>query len=326
MPRCLVFTLPFALIALSPTVSSAADPNCPDGWLCEGNGPPQPGAPSQPPAPGPGPGSSPPQPAAPPGPSAGPGPAPPPSYPPGYYPAPSYPPGYYPAPSYPPPSYPPPSYPAPSSGSLQQNPSETGPSIEVSPDNPPPKRRRRRGFREWGFNLHLAGALLDNHREHVKNTGLGGLGFAFRYRPLPALALEAGVDVLKGSDHQGYVRTEAALLLNTLVFFNPRDVVQVYALGGLGFSGANVSIEPPRGEANLERYEEHYSYFGGQLGLGLEVRVSQRVALGGDVLAFVRGRSDEQWRDIPEYIDRDSPRTMNPAGGGALRAGITFYW
>jgi len=168
--------------------------------------------------------------------------------------------------------------------------------------------------------------VLDNHREHVENTALGGLGFAFRYRPLPPLAIEAGIDVLKGTDHQGYVRTEAALRLNALVFFNPHDVVQVYALAGLSFSGANVSIAPRTAEAHFKRYDEHYSYFGGQLGLGVEVRVSRRVALGGDVSAFARGRSDEQWQDLPEYIDRNTERATNPSGGGALRAGITFYW
>ncbi len=286
MPRCLVYALPFALFALTPAVSLAAGEDCPDGWFCEPNAAPQPAAPSQPPAPPPGPG-------APPSPGVAPG---------------------YAAPGYPPPGYPRP-----------QDPQQAGPVITVPPDNPPPKRRRR-GFREWGFKLHLEGALLDNHSEHVENTAMGGLGFGFRYRPLPPLAFEAGVDLLKGTDHRGYYRSEAALLLNVLLFFNPHDVAQIYALAGLGFSGANVTIEPRRTQASARRYDEHYSYFGGQLGLGLEVRVSRRIAVAGDLIGFIRGRSDEHWREIPEYIDFDTARTSGTSGGGLLRVGVTFYW
>ena len=197
--------------------------------------------------------------------------------------------------------------------------------ITVPPEPPPPKRRRRR-FHEWGFNLHLEGALLDNHSDHVKNTAMGGLGFGFRFRPLPPLAFEAGIDLLKDNEQHGYSRTEAALLLNTLLFFNPHDVVQIYALAGLAFSGADVSITPHRGEAPFKRYDEHYSYFGGQLGLGLEVRVSRRFAIGGDVLGFVRGRSEQRSHEIPEYIDNETERISRTSGGGLLRAGVTFYW
>ncbi|MEI9938160.1 MAG: outer membrane beta-barrel protein [Pseudomonadota bacterium] len=306
MPRCLVYALPFALAALSPEVSFAAGEDCPDGWFCEPSAAPQPSAPSERPAPAPPLGSRPPGPSMPPTSGAAPG------YPP---------PGYAPAPpGYPPPGYPPPGYP-PSPGP----PNQTVLSLQVPPDNPPPKRRRNR-FHEWGFNLHLEGALLDNDPRHEENTWMGGLGFAFRYRPLPPLAFEAGVDLLSSGDHQGYTRSEAAFLLNTLLFFNPHDVVQIYALGGLGFSGANVTIAPRSGDSSFKRYEDHYSYFGGQLGLGVEVRVSRRVAIGGDLTGFIRGRTDDRWDDRPEYIDSTGQRASDSSGGGLLRAGVTFYW
>ncbi len=115
-------------------------------------------------------------------------------------------------------------------------------------------------------------------------------------------------------------------MLNTLLFFNPHDVLQVYALAGLGFSGANVSIAPRAAETPVKRHDEHYSYFGGQLGLGVEVRVSRRIAIAGDLIGFVRGRTDERWDDSPEYIDSNSYRYSNTTGGGLLRAGVTFYW
>jgi hypothetical protein len=196
------------------------------------------------------------------------------------------------------------------------------------PENepPPPVRRHRRRFHEWGFNLHLEDAILGNKPERASHSGMGGVGFAFRYRPLPPLALEAGIDLLTGTDFQGYSRGEAGLLLNTLVFFNPHDVVQIYALGGLGFSAANVTIAPRSGETAFQSHDEHYSYFGGQLGVGVEVRVSRSIALGGDVLGFIRGRTDDLANTVPEFEDPNTHRATNTSGGGLIRVGATFYW
>jgi len=223
--------------------------------------------------------------------------------------APGAPPG--PAPAYAPPGYPPP------------------PEDEINldvPDNPPPRKRHRRAYREWGFNLHLEAALMGNKPERANNAEMAGLGFGFRYRPLPPLAFEAGIDLLTGTDFQGYSRSEAALLLNTLVFFNPHDVVQIYGLGGLGFSGATVTIAPRSGETSFKRHDEDYSYFGGQLGFGVEVRVTRRIALSGDLIGFVRRRTDDLSDTTPEFVDPETHRTTNTSGGGLLRVGATFYW
>jgi opacity protein-like surface antigen len=190
----------------------------------------------------------------------------------------------------------------------------------------PPVRRKRHPFHEWGFNLHLEDAILGNAKSRASNSGMGGVGFAFRYRPIPVVALEAGVDLLTGTDYQGYSRSEAALLLNTLVFLNPHDVVQLYALGGLGFSGASVRVAPRNGDAPFASHDEGYSYFGGQLGLGLEVRVSRSIALGGDILGFVRGRTDNNANSAPEFEDPTTHRVTNTSGGGLIRVGATFYW
>jgi len=220
---------------------------------------------------------------------------------------------------YAPPSYPPPGY------------DERPMHLEV-PDNPPLKevdvwKKRHRDFRrEWGFNLHLEAALMGNKPERASNAGMAGLGFAFRYRPLPPLAFEAGIDLLTGTDFQGFSRSEAGLLLNTLVFFNPHDVVQLYGLGGLNVSGATVTIAPRAGEAAFSRHDEDYSYFGGQLGIGLEVRVTRRIALSGDLLGFIRTRTDDLSDDVPEFTDPNTHRTTNTSGGGLIRVGASFYW
>ena len=293
MPRCLVYALPFALVALAPAVALASD-DCPDGWFCEPNAAPPPGAPNE--GPRPSPGSRP----------AEPGVAPQPGV----------------APVYAPPGYPPPGYPPARDPDADEEREEL--SIDV-PEEPKPKRRRRRG-REWGFNLHLEAALLGNKPERASNAEMAGLGFGFRYRFVPAVAFEAGVDLLTGTDFQGRSRNEASLLLNTLVFFNPRDVVQIYGLGGLGFSRADVTIAPRSGEANFPRYDETYSYFGGQLGIGLEVRVTRRIAIAGDLLGFIRTRTDDRSERVPEFIDSTTHRATNNSGGGLLRAGVTYYW
>ncbi len=187
-------------------------------------------------------------------------------------------------------------------------------------------RRHRRPYHEWGFNLHLEDALLGSKPERASNAGMAGLGFGIRYRPLPPVAFEAGLDLLGGTDFQGYSRTEVALLLNTLVFFNPHDVAQFYMLGGLGLSGADVTVVPHAGDPNFKRRDEHYSYFGGQLGLGLEVRVTRRIAVSGDLLGFVRTRTDTQSETAPEFVDPNTHRATNTSGGGLLRLGATLYW
>jgi len=195
----------------------------------------------------------------------------------------------------------------------------------VQPSNQSASKRRQRGYREWGLNLHLEAALLGRESEQIE-SGMGGLGFAFRYRPLPPLALEAGIDFLKGTDPQGYARKEASFLLDALLFFNPRDVVQVYALAGLSFSGANVTIAPRADDTYFKRHDEHYGYFGGQLGLGVEVRVSRLLAVGGDLIGFIRGRTDDHSGDEPQFINGGTQRVDDRIGGGLLRAGVTFYW
>jgi hypothetical protein len=102
--------------------------------------------------------------------------------------------------------------------------------------------------------------------------------------------------------------------------------VQIYALGGIGFSGADVTIAPRSGDAPFPRHDEHYSYFGGQAGLGVEVRVSRSIALGGDILGFIRGRTDDNASSAPEFEDPNTHRVTNTSGAGLVRVGATFYW
>jgi hypothetical protein len=94
----------------------------------------------------------------------------------------------------------------------------------------------------------------------------------------------------------------------------------------MAFSGANVTIAPRAADSYFKSHDEHYSYFGGQLGLGVEVRVSRRVAIDADLIGFVRGRTDHHADDDAGFIDSNSQRVNDTSDGGLLRAGVTFYW
>ena len=99
---------------------------------------------------------------------------------------------------------------------------------------------------------------------------------------------------------------------------NPKNKTQFYLLGGLGWSAATVKLN--------DAASEHYGYFGVQGGIGLEFRISKKVALNVDMLGFVRGRTDEKAQRVPEFVDPATGRTTNTSGGGLLRGGLTLYW
>lgn len=183
----------------------------------------------------------------------------------------------------------------------------------VEPPPPPPPRRERS---ELGLQLRLQGALMDGGQ--APNAGIGGMGVSFRPRPTPHFAFDIGFDALGGIDYNGNPRSEGALSFNPMVFLNPRDKAQVYVLAGLAFAGA--SVEMPDG--SLARY----GYIGFDAGIGLEFRLSKRVALDVDLVGFVRGRVDRDAELYPEFVDPQTGRTTNTSGGGLARLGVAFYW
>jgi len=193
-----------------------------------------------------------------------------------------------------------------------------------------PKPPRRRHHRAWGINLRLEGVGMGSSKQRSNDAGMAGLGFSFRYRPVMNFALAAGVDVFGGTDWAGNKRNENAFMLNGIVYFNPKNAVQFYTIGGIGFSAAQVTQSQTQvsaaGNTELVDTKYNYRYFGGQLGIGLEFRLTHVVSLNVDALGFIRGRTDDLARTQPEFTDPDTGRTTNTSGGGLLRGGITFYW
>ena len=188
---------------------------------------------------------------------------------------------------------------------------------------PPPKRRKRRQF---GVNLRLQGVIIGDSSDRHRDAEMGGVGASFRYRPVPHFALDFGLDHLSGTDWEGNERQEGALLISGIVFFNPRDLAQVYTIGGFGFSRAAVQLAMPMLAEQLAEDDAKYSYFGVHLGLGMEFRVSPLVSLNFDLVGFIRGRTDSRAARYPEFVDPNTGRTTNSSGGGLFRGGITFYW
>ena len=189
----------------------------------------------------------------------------------------------------------------------------------------PARPRRRRGFREWGFNLHAVVGLMGSDKNMSPDADMNGLGLALRFRPIPHIAIEGSLEAIWGTDYNGFDRFENALLLNAMFFANPRSAVQFYGLAGFGGSAAFIDSGVTADGQPVLR-DENYTYAGVQAGVGLEARVTRHFAFGADLIGFLRWRRDRHAWDNPEFVDPNTHRTSNASGGGLLRLGMTFYW
>ena len=194
---------------------------------------------------------------------------------------------------------------------------ETPPPYEYAP----PPRRSLAHSNEWGLNMHVEGATFGSGVDH--NAGMGGLGGGLRFKPKPQFGLEADLDFLGGHDYQGDDRSETAFALNALFFVNPKDRAQFYLLAGFGWSWAHVTNDPS--DPTQAQMDNHYTYFGGQAGLGLELRLTRVLAFNADVRGFVRGRTDNQAQLQPEFVNSNG-QTTNTSGGALFTGGLTLYF
>lgn len=199
---------------------------------------------------------------------------------------------------------------------------------------------------EWGLNARVQGVSFGGDggsgNAAAPDAGMGGFGLSLRYRPWARFALDAGFDVIGGTDFNGFERVETPFSLNGIFYFNPRSRTQFYATGGVNWSSATVHSDSPSQLLTADKsgngYSAEYKYFGGQIGVGLEFRLSKRLSFNVDVLGFMRSRTDvddddhhgkngqTSSRDVPEYIDTLSGQTTNKSGGGLFRGGLTLWW
>lgn len=199
------------------------------------------------------------------------------------------------------------------------------PVMVVRPESPPPYEYARRKpiepSREWGLNLHLEGASIGNGYEH--NAGMGGLGAGLRYKPSRYFGIESDVDFMGGHGYIGDERHETALTFNGLFFLNPQSRAQLYLLAGFGWSWANSQNDPNNPSATS--YNNNYTYFGGQAGIGLELRLTRVLAFNFDVRGFVRTRTDQLASSQPEFTNSQGQST-NTSGGALFTGGMTLYF
>ena len=71
--------------------------------------------------------------------------------------------------------------------------------------------------------------------------------------------------------------------------------------------------------------DNHYSYFGGQAGIGLELRLTRVLAFNGDIRGFIRSRTDNQSQSQPEFTNANGQVT-NTSGGALFTGGMTLYF
>jgi hypothetical protein len=185
---------------------------------------------------------------------------------------------------------------------------------------------------EWGMSLRVEGMGINKPGGGTFSAGLGGVGLSLRYRPVPHFAFDMGVDVLAGTDWNGFQRTEVPVSLSGMIFVNPRSRAQFYLLFGGNISRAQVHGDPgaPNGAGNGAYFangegHESYTYAGGQAGGGFEFRLSRRVAIDLDVVGFVRKRVDGG-NGTPEFTDPTTGQTTDVSGGALGRGGLTFWW
>jgi opacity protein-like surface antigen len=205
---------------------------------------------------------------------------------------------------------------------------------------------QRRWQSEWGLNARIEGVGFGGDRRSdmaaSPDAGMGGFGISLRYRPWAHFALDAGIDVVGGTDFNGFERVEMPFSVNGIFYFNPRSRSQFYVIGGVNWSRATVRSDGPSPllapASDGNGFSADYKYFGGQLGVGLEFRLSKRLAFNVDVLGFVRSRSDIDDGDNkhhkksdasdkpPEFINAETGQTTNTSGGGLFRGGLTLWW
>jgi hypothetical protein len=180
--------------------------------------------------------------------------------------------------------------------------------------------------REWGFGPHVFAAVLGDDQQMASDAGMGGIGFTLRFRPLPELAIDGSLELGFGTDYNGYDRRETAALFHAVGFLNPRSVAQVYLLGGFGLSGARVSVVDASTAPLYLEYEQQYNYFGVDVGLGVEFRVSKLTAMQVDLVGFVRERTGRDRNARREFVNPMTHAATDVSGGGLLRVGAMFYW
>jgi hypothetical protein len=198
----------------------------------------------------------------------------------------------------------------------QRPPPSTGPGLKPMPAAPWRER--------FGLNLRMEGLGFED--VNGETTGMGGLGLSFRWRPAPAFAFDVGIDIVGGSDYYGKDRIESGLSMSGMLYFNPKSVFQIYALGGVHLAHAEITDQNYYyDDVGYDLYGPSVSrdYLGLHAGLGVEWRVGKHLGLDLDGVGIIRTGINN---DSDEFRNPSTGQTTDTSGAGMVRAGVTFWW
>ncbi len=189
--------------------------------------------------------------------------------------------------------------------------------VPAAPARPPRLQRPFRRHRGFGFGARAGGGYAG-----ISDIGMYGGGVVVRYNTGPRVGIELTVDAFGGTGYAGAERLEFPITLNALWYLNPRSRFQIYLLGGLGISIA---------EVEQNGYTDDPIYGGGQLGLGVELLLGDHFGITLDARGFIRARMNE--RDEGNLAHDGSCRETEDGGtectdleaGATFNLGLNFY-
>lgn len=128
-----------------------------------------------------------------------------------------------------------------------------------------------------GIGVRLSGTAVDGQKLNlasVEDPTMWGLGLQFRGKVSKHLGLELAADWLSGDAGEMF-QTTVPIMLSLMYYFTPDSPLKLYAMGGAGVH--LTALEYDNG------FRHDFVEVGGQVGGGLELRLSPDFALNADL-------------------------------------------
>lgn len=186
------------------------------------------------------------------------------------------------------------------------------------------RREPNWGASKLGLDLRVDGAAGFGSSRFHSAYGMGGGGIGLRYRAMPHLGFEGGIDLLGGRDYNDKNRFEVVGSAGAMVFFNPRSRAQLYLSGGLLLDHARNFSTSSTPTSDTVTLNQTYNHFGGYGGLGLEIFATRNLAFHIDGRGMIRQKIGGSAG--AEFTDPSTGRTTNTSGGFVGSAGMAIYF